>query len=117
MKSTPTRPIDWDEIRRRLEVAERALSEAPTLTAAQRRAAMEARARAVAARTPAAPDTVAALDVVEFTLANHRLAIESVHVREMLGQQRMHLGARQIIDPDDHRRSGLSGGSTPSGSG
>ena len=82
-RSTPARPIDWDEIKRRLEVAERALSEAPTLTAAQRRAVMEARARAVAARTPAAPDTVAALDVVEFTLANQRLAIESVHVREV----------------------------------
>lgn len=74
--------IDWGEIRRRMADAERALEEQFVPAPGQRRAILEARARALAAGAPAEPG--ASIEVLEFTLANERYAIESSWVSEVV---------------------------------
>ncbi|SIP86870.1 CheW protein [Aromatoleum tolulyticum] len=74
--------IDWSEIRRRMADAERALEEQFVPAPGQRRAILEARARALAAGAPAEPG--ASIEVLEFTLANERYAIESSWVSEVV---------------------------------
>lgn len=74
--------IDWSEIRRRMADAERALEEQFAPAAGQRRAILEARARALAVGAPAEPG--ASIEVLEFTLANERYAIESSWVSEVI---------------------------------
>ncbi len=69
-------PVDWDEIRRRMETAGRALAGATDTSAEGVRELLEERARALArpAAPPPAGDT---LELLTFALANEVYAVES----------------------------------------
>ena len=72
-------PVDWDEIRRRMETAGRALAGATDTSAEGVRELLEERARALArpAAPPPAGDT---LELLTFALANEVYAVESRYV-------------------------------------
>lgn len=81
MKPRPRKPVDWDEVKRRLAATERALStDANDIDPQERRLRMRARAQALAAeRAPIA----GAVDHVEFVLGGRRFAVQASHVREV----------------------------------
>ena len=84
--STPQKnkkPIDWNEVKQRLETARVAIEHIWAPPADMTRRVLEERARALArepARAEAADEWI---EVVEFTLAHERYAIASEHVREV----------------------------------
>ena len=76
-------PVDWHEIKRRMEKAHGAIEHAWTPSSAETRRVLMARAQALG-RAPAAAETAGEhIDVVEFVLAHERYAVESRHVREV----------------------------------
>jgi purine-binding chemotaxis protein CheW len=81
-RSLPRGPVNWAEIRRRVEAAGEALGERAAPAPERVRAVLEARARALArpVATPASADT---LEVLTFGLARERYAIESRSVVEV----------------------------------
>ncbi len=75
------RPIDWAEVHRRLA---RTTAADGALTPEQARAVLDERARALA-RVPERPPALGdILEVVCFTLANERYALETRYVREVV---------------------------------
>ena len=76
------RAIDWGDVHRRLAEAARALDDQFVPSPAQRRAVLEARARALAVLPP--PDPGPSLDVLDFVVGDQRYAIESTWVREVV---------------------------------
>ncbi len=78
----PGGPVDWAEIRRRVEAAGRAVAGQRDASPERIRAVLEERARLVArpAVPPVAGDT---LEVVTFALANETYAVESHYVLEV----------------------------------
>ncbi len=74
-------PTDWNDIRRRLSAAEQALAAEMHITPERRQRILEDRARALAKTPPAAPGP--SLEVIEFSLAYERYAIETAWVREV----------------------------------
>lgn len=79
--SSARKPVDWGEVRHRLEAAGRTLDEEFTPSPARRRAILEARARVLAAEPPAAPGP--GFEVLEFQVANELYALETSWVREV----------------------------------
>ena len=81
-RNVARRPVDWAEVRSRMEVVGRTLSGATSAAPEQVRAVLEERARALArpSRTPAPIDD---LEAITFALANERYAIESRVVFEV----------------------------------
>lgn len=76
------RPIDWEEIHRRLAVAAAAISSGLERSPEETRRILEARARA-AARPPDRPDDVERLEVLAFSLAGETYGVETCHVHEV----------------------------------
>jgi len=77
------KPIDWSEVKQRLETARIAIEHIWAPTAGETRRVLEERARSLA-REPAQAESVDKwIEVVEFTLAHERYAIASEHVREV----------------------------------
>lgn len=75
-------PIDWGEIRRRVEAARAAIEQAWALSPEETRKILAARARALG-QVPATESAGERIEVVEFVLAQERYAIESRYVREV----------------------------------
>jgi len=71
--------VDWAELKQRLARAEQAL----TPGSRERRAAMEARARALASPPPRVEAAGPTLELVEFELAQRCFAVETRFVREV----------------------------------
>lgn len=77
------KPIDWSEVRQRLEAAHMAIEHIWAPTAGETQRVLEARALALArepARAESADDWI---EVVEFILAHERYAVASEYVREV----------------------------------
>lgn len=78
-----TVPVDWHEVRRRLEKAHGAIEHVWTPSSAETRRVLMARAQALG-RVPEAAETAGEhVEVVEFVLAHERYAIESRYIREV----------------------------------
>ena len=77
-RKTPRGPVDWAEIRRRVEAAGRELAGATAVFPDAAREILEIRARALA--QPAAAPAGDTLELVTFALANEVYAIESRYV-------------------------------------
>jgi purine-binding chemotaxis protein CheW len=76
-------PVDWHEVRRRMEKAHGAIEHASTPSSTETQRVLMARAQALG-RVPEAAKTAGEyIDVVEFVLAHERYAIESHYVREV----------------------------------
>lgn len=81
-KRKRTQRVDWAALHARLERARNALARGTQKDGEHATGVLAARARALAVRPPpAAPRET--LDVVEFSIAGERYAIESAHVREV----------------------------------
>ncbi|HYT83049.1 MAG TPA: chemotaxis protein CheW [Gemmatimonadales bacterium] len=75
-------PVDWAEIRRRVEAAGRALAGEGDASPERTRVLLEERARLLA-RPPAPPLAADALEAITFALANETYAVESRYVLEV----------------------------------
>ncbi len=82
MKPRHRKPVDWQEVKRRLAATEKALARGGEPGDDERRALLRARAQAAAAQRPTAA-TGDGIDCVEFELAPHRFAIATRFVREV----------------------------------
>ncbi len=84
--STPEKggkPIDWNEVRQRLETAHIGIERIWAPTADETMRVLEERARA-SAREPAREEAVGEdIEVLQFTLAHESYAVASEHVREV----------------------------------
>lgn len=80
----PGQPIDWGEVRARLERTAVATREALRPTAEQAKAVMDERARALARVPPRPPGAAEVLKVAILTLSHERYAIETHHVRRVV---------------------------------
>jgi purine-binding chemotaxis protein CheW len=76
--------LSWDRVRARLALADRALREVDVPDPAGARALLEARARRLAVPLPQPPRPGELLDVVIFSLARERYAIETRVLREIV---------------------------------
>lgn len=74
-------PIDWGEVRQRLESARDAIERKPS--AEDTRRVLKARAQALAREPVQAEDADASLEVLEFMLAHERYAFASEYVHEV----------------------------------
>lgn len=84
--STPQKnkkPIDWSEVKQRLETARVAIERIWAPTAEETKRVLEERARALTREPARAEATDEWIEVVEFTLAHERYAVASEHVREV----------------------------------
>lgn len=79
----PARAIDWARLKQRLADAEEALLRDHFETSEPRRAALEARARAIASETSSTAIRDQGLEVVEFVLGAGHFAVPASHVREV----------------------------------
>ncbi len=78
------KPVDWDEVHRRLALARAAVERIGSPEPEEARRVLKARA-AVLAREPGRVEPAAErLEVVEFVLAGERYAVESIRVREVV---------------------------------
>jgi purine-binding chemotaxis protein CheW len=83
MKTRRAGPVDWAQVRQRLARAEEALSRGRDADPDQRRAVLEARARALAAESMPAAEAADDIELVEFELGAERYAIDADCVREV----------------------------------
>ncbi len=81
-RKAPRGPVDWAEIRRRVEVAGRAVVGEQDASPERIRAVLEERARLLA-RPPAPRLAGDTLEVITFALANETYAVESRYVLEV----------------------------------
>jgi purine-binding chemotaxis protein CheW len=81
-RKAPRGPVNWNEIRSRVEAAGQTLSGGANATPERVRAVLEERARALA-RPVGAPPPADRLEVLTFGLAKERYAIESRYVVEV----------------------------------
>ena len=79
-----TGPIDWQRAHERLARLRAATEESLRLSPERARAVMEERARALARVPPRVPDATEVLEVVTFTLANERYALQTRYIREVV---------------------------------
>ena len=77
------KPIDWNEVKQRLETARVAIERIWAPTAEETKRVLEERARALTREPAQAESDDDWIEVVEFTLAHERYAIASEHVREV----------------------------------
>lgn len=78
----PARVIDWARLKQRLADAEEALTRGQSQSA-ERRASLEARARAIASGPAALAQRGEGMEVVEFVLGESRYAVPASKVREV----------------------------------
>jgi purine-binding chemotaxis protein CheW len=78
-----TAPVDWDHIKRRLAAVGEALTRDRGGDIEQRRAMLEGRAHALAARAASAGNDETGLQVIEFVLGATTFAIDAWAVREV----------------------------------
>ena len=83
-RRTRTSGINWQEVRERLARIDTAITGGVRLSPERARAVMEERARALARVPPRAPNAAEVIEVVTFSLANERYAVETCHVREVI---------------------------------
>lgn len=81
-RNVARRPVDWGEVRSRMEAAGRTLSGATSTAPEHVRAVLEQRARELA-RPVGTPAPIDELEAVTLSLANERYAIESRYVFEV----------------------------------
>lgn len=79
----PSRRIDWNEVRQRLENARAAIEHATTPDPEETRRVLKIRAQALGRRSSFAEAVKEQIEVVEFVLAQERYAVESRHVRDV----------------------------------
>jgi purine-binding chemotaxis protein CheW len=84
IRHVSTSAIDWQQVRSRLARAIAATEEALHLSPERARAVMDERARALARVSADSEQAAELVEVVVFTLANERYAIETRHVREVV---------------------------------
>ena len=77
------KPVDWNEVKQRLETARVAIERIWAPTAEETKRVLEERARALTREPAQAESDDDWIEVVEFTLAHERYAIASEHVREV----------------------------------
>ena len=86
-KATPRRnqttPLDWDEVRRRIEATQAALEQRLAPTPDEQREILKIRARALAQEPGAKKAAEADLKVVAFLLADEKYGIQASYVREV----------------------------------
>lgn len=79
-----TSSLDWQEIHRRVDHLRAVIDQGWTPTDEEKRRILRARAQGLAGeRRPAPSDEEEHLEVVEFSLANERYAIESSYIRQV----------------------------------
>lgn len=78
-----TDAIEWGNIRRRLETAQKSSEQGFQLAPEQQRKILKARAKALAREPESEKKAEGYLQVVEFSLAYERYAVESAYVREV----------------------------------
>lgn len=83
-QNDPTPDFDWDQVKQRLDHAQRALESAEHLSPEKIKELMEERARQLARVPVEAPDTSALLELVYFRIGKEALAIETQYVVEQL---------------------------------
>src|SRR5947209_15343497 len=83
-ETPPDEGIDWQQVRARLAAAAAKTEQAGLLTPERARTVMAERARLLARPLAAAAQAVAALEVIVFTLAGERYAVETTYVREVV---------------------------------
>jgi purine-binding chemotaxis protein CheW len=83
MSTNEVSPIDWNEIRRRLDTAGEALAQGAAPSAEEQRSILKARAHDQAREPERADATLEFLDLSEFRLASETYGIESIFVREV----------------------------------
>src|SRR6266446_5169387 len=76
--------IDWQDVRARLARATMKTEQALQLSPERGQEVMDARALLLAQTPAGEAQTVATFEVIVFTLANERYAIETCHVREVI---------------------------------
>lgn len=81
-RAAPRGPVDWADIRRRVEAADRRLLEATEVSSERARDVLEERARALA-RPVVAPPAGEMVELITFALAREMYAIESRFVLEV----------------------------------
>ena len=77
------KPLDWDEIHRRLESLRQTINEGWALTREEKHQVLRARAEALARTASRPADSGETLDVLEFLLAHEHYGIELRYVREV----------------------------------
>lgn len=82
-RDTPSRSIDWARIKQRLAEAEEAITRGQSQAPEVRRAALEARARALAAEPAANANRGPGIEVVEFLLGFSHYAVPASSVLEV----------------------------------
>jgi purine-binding chemotaxis protein CheW len=75
--------IDWNDVRRRLEISGAALAQDAEPSAAEKRAILSARARAFAREPNKVGRAGESLDIIEFRLASETYGIASAFIREV----------------------------------
>ena len=78
-----SKPIDWSEVKQRLETARVAIEHIWAPTAGETKRVLEERARALARQPARAEAADEWIEVLEFTLAHERYAVASEYVREV----------------------------------
>jgi purine-binding chemotaxis protein CheW len=81
-KDKEKKPIDWNEVRLRLEKSQEALDKGWSVDDAERRRILKERAKALAAQ-PEKTEQREQIQVVEFLLSHERYALESGYIREV----------------------------------
>ncbi len=82
-KDTRRGPVDWDSIRQKLAAAEQALKTGFAPAPEKRQAILRARAQALAVEPQAEIAAEAEVEVLEFSLAHERYALETRFVQEV----------------------------------
>lgn len=77
------KPVDWGEVRQRLEAAQIAIERIFMPTAEDAQKTLQFRAQALARETVPTEAADAGIEVIEFLLAHERYAIASEYVREV----------------------------------
>ncbi len=78
------KPIDWEEIHRRLAVAGRVFERTGEYPAEEKRKILRLRAKALAAKPSGEENVVESVELIEFLLAHETYGVESGYVSEVL---------------------------------
>ncbi len=81
-KELKKKPVDWNQVRRRMEAARGAAEKNWSRDEAEKRRILKTRAKALAAE-PEKKEPGEELEIVEFLLSREKYGVESRHVREV----------------------------------
>lgn len=82
-KADRHKATQWQEIYRRLELAQQRIEHGDTATPEQQRALLKARAKEMAQPPPSHKDAATTLEIVQFRMAHETYAFESRYIREV----------------------------------